>query len=1148
LPFGTSSFGSHTFGGGPTGTTTSLTINATSTPAYSLTRIIGKILGITGASGASTTAYQPDTIVSSSNLTGATTTNLAAQDLNFATPTVVASATSLRLGFPSPTGPLYGTQKITVESKKTSAGIVNPTFSIAALMAGETAQTATSVTNTTGTVTQTSTGKMAWTSPSSAVLSDNQYATFGGIGSPAGDSEILQFRGCGFSIPSDATIYSIGVQVEAQSQAGGAATKSVQLVKAGTPVGADRGDGLTWANGADIVGWYGDSGLGALNGSQVDMWGTTWTPADINDTNFGVNFQATSPNSDDGLFVDQISIMVRYYRGGSGTISQDFTVSSTAASLTVFTFNASLLSSTDGSNFEILIQGTGASNNGAAIGYVNWDASVGTPIQLVAPSSSAVKSSSGTQTPKTISSVVTPAFNIVKQVPKALSLATTSAFNTIKAAAKKVTATSTPTFSTVRSVGKAIVSSTTNTFSTIRQTIKPVTATTTETFAVAKAVTKTPITSTATPAYSLAKGSVRNRTVSSLVTPAYSIVKSTGKAIALAITPAFTFARTVIQGKIINAAIQPAYSLVKGTARLITAVSQPVFTFVRQASQARVISATSQPAYSTQRISGKNISSLSTPVFTVLKQTSRAINSSLTPLFTFSRTASQARVITATSQPNYSLTRIAAKSLTLAAGTTYSIMKSVSRQINSAAQPAMIFARSALQARTISASAQPAGSVVRITAKNILLAATSAYSMLRGFGKTLAYAVSPAPSVNRTAAQARIINAVSQPTSSVIKLFSRAISSASQPVVAFAKQLSLGRSIGAAAFAEPATIKSKAVTYSAETTPEITFSTIKAIAVIANSVGQTVVQAGHGVSKTVRATIEVLANGTKTTSATLNGVVDIVADYAAASFRFIVLDVQTRAEATSDAGKAFIHLVDVLVGLDVAVARNLGKTILSVPQTIFGLSKGIAVAPSVDVVPDSSSASSVGKTLGADASVEASADAMKVLIVLFNSAVGSVAELGNKVLGKALQVSSDSIAFIQRGFAKVIRVRTQIGKAPVPTVGTFPRASLTKEQAKVVEQSTTPEPVSVFARGKIIAATIGSTVDSIIEFIKGLAPVKKPRGGRGAPGGGLGSFDPYIAEKKKTAGVTVQLGENAAYKEYELDEAVVDIRINIQKT
>lgn len=64
--------------------------------------------------------------------------------------------------------------------------------------------------------------------------------------------------------------------------AGALEGNTVQLLKAGSPVGSNKASATTWGTTSSTVNY----------GSSADLWGTTWTAADLNASNFGLRFAA----------------------------------------------------------------------------------------------------------------------------------------------------------------------------------------------------------------------------------------------------------------------------------------------------------------------------------------------------------------------------------------------------------------------------------------------------------------------------------------------------------------------------------------------------------------------------------------------------------------------------------------------------------------------------------------------------------------------------------------------------------------------------------------------------------------------------------------------------------------------------------------
>jgi MSHA biogenesis protein MshQ len=148
-------------------------------------------------------------------------------------------------------------------------------------------------------------GDANWTNPGRAVSSNNQYASASVDGTV---TDPLQCTNYGFAIPGTATILGIEVSLERKSnrtQNGGSNDNSLFLVKAGAQVGANRATATAYTT-SDVV---------EVHGGPADLWGTTWTPAEINAANFGAVYTGTKPNSGGQahtITVDHMQITVYY--------------------------------------------------------------------------------------------------------------------------------------------------------------------------------------------------------------------------------------------------------------------------------------------------------------------------------------------------------------------------------------------------------------------------------------------------------------------------------------------------------------------------------------------------------------------------------------------------------------------------------------------------------------------------------------------------------------------------------------------------------------------------------------------------------------------------------------------------------------------
>lgn len=121
------------------------------------------------------------------------------------------------------------------------------------------------------------------------------------------DSYVLRATNFTVGVPVTATINGILVEIKKDVDAGSAQDGLVQLTKNGTTrVGTNKADTVNnWSNSPTTISYGGAS----------DLWGTTWTPADINATNFGVHFAAEAQSDNTDIDVDFIRVTVYYTPG-----------------------------------------------------------------------------------------------------------------------------------------------------------------------------------------------------------------------------------------------------------------------------------------------------------------------------------------------------------------------------------------------------------------------------------------------------------------------------------------------------------------------------------------------------------------------------------------------------------------------------------------------------------------------------------------------------------------------------------------------------------------------------------------------------------------------------------------------------------------
>ena len=149
----------------------------------------------------------------------------------------------------------------------------------------------------------TGTGSTAWTNPGNITGADSVYAT--NSLSLGANTDYIDASNFGFSIPSSATIKGISASVIGSGSATGLADNSVKIRKAGSNTGTEHSSGTAWTFPGNTTHTYGGS---------TDLWGATWTPADINASNFGLAYQGTngSVSGTQTVSIDYVSISVYY--------------------------------------------------------------------------------------------------------------------------------------------------------------------------------------------------------------------------------------------------------------------------------------------------------------------------------------------------------------------------------------------------------------------------------------------------------------------------------------------------------------------------------------------------------------------------------------------------------------------------------------------------------------------------------------------------------------------------------------------------------------------------------------------------------------------------------------------------------------------
>jgi hypothetical protein len=184
-----------------------------------------------------------------------------------------------------------------------------------------------------------SNGASAWSNPGNAQFSDNSSADVT-IAANNGTSDYLVANTYGFSVPSTATIKGIKLEVSKKSSSALTADNEVRILKNGSIIGNNNAVTSNWNNTSSFA--Y------TTYGSSTDLWGTTWTPADINLAAFGFAFSVVAHTTNVTASVDHIKVTVYTDSGiqtwSDGSITTFVPTGGTSGPLCVTAYN--ILSST----------------------------------------------------------------------------------------------------------------------------------------------------------------------------------------------------------------------------------------------------------------------------------------------------------------------------------------------------------------------------------------------------------------------------------------------------------------------------------------------------------------------------------------------------------------------------------------------------------------------------------------------------------------------------------------------------------------------------------------------------------------------------------------------------------------------------------
>lgn len=150
---------------------------------------------------------------------------------------------------------------------------------------------------------------LVWTNPTNAGASDDARATAAMNSAIAHVNHTcylwcLAHDGGLNAIPVGATINGIQIDIEKRKTAGlgNAKDNSLRLIKGGALVGDDKASALAYG-GSDAVASY---------GGAADLWGTTWTRAQVVAADFGVGLSCKAEAGTATAGIDDIIVTVTY--------------------------------------------------------------------------------------------------------------------------------------------------------------------------------------------------------------------------------------------------------------------------------------------------------------------------------------------------------------------------------------------------------------------------------------------------------------------------------------------------------------------------------------------------------------------------------------------------------------------------------------------------------------------------------------------------------------------------------------------------------------------------------------------------------------------------------------------------------------------
>lgn len=124
-------------------------------------------------------------------------------------------------------------------------------------------------------------GNISWTNPTNIFSTSWANGYTSAVLTLSQETYCIKATNFGFSIPTGATVNGIIVNINRYQDDGYIVDSVARIVKGGVIGTTDKSKGEYWpvtTAGRDTPATY---------GSSTDLWGETWTPSDINSSNFG---------------------------------------------------------------------------------------------------------------------------------------------------------------------------------------------------------------------------------------------------------------------------------------------------------------------------------------------------------------------------------------------------------------------------------------------------------------------------------------------------------------------------------------------------------------------------------------------------------------------------------------------------------------------------------------------------------------------------------------------------------------------------------------------------------------------------------------------------------------------------------------------